>query len=612
MARFVRFGHGEGWFAALPDHDGSLAVAALFGPSVQSVPHPSGRPWLIGRWDEADMVIATVGRASLALLGTTSVSAAELTRWAARVRDVRELDRLGAGTAGSTHLLATVDGQVRAQGSVTGVRRVFHARLGPLTLAADRADLLAELTNATVDERRLALRLLHPGLPFPLSELTMWPGISALPADSYLHLRPTGEGSARRWWSAPEPARTLAEGAVLLRAALRDAVAVRTAGGGQLSADMSGGLDSSAILALAVRGPVSVSTLTTTTGDPADEDPLYADRLAASLPGLQRQVATTEELPLPYDGAFDPHPPTDEPDCGLELRAGLTEPARRFAGHSRLHLTGHGGDDVLSCTPTYLHRLVRTNPRVGWEHLRGYRALGRWRLGRCLAELSDRRGFGDWLADQAEALAEPLPATDAGLADWSLAFRLPSWASAHAVDAVRTLLREAASCARPLARDRAQHYAIEAMRAAGHEFRLTAAASRLAGLELAAPFLDDRVAEACLAVRTHERTTPWRYKPLLVEAMRGTLPDPVLSRVTKSEGSAVEYQGLRAHRADLVEMTRESRLGRLGLIDAAALRRACQGAFPSHLPPVALALTLSAERWLRDRETAADDAATRR
>lgn len=180
------------------------------------------------------------------------------------------------------------------------------------------------------------------------------------------------------------------------------------------------------------------------------------------------------------------------------------------------------------------------------------------------------------------------------------------------MDAVRTQLRQAGRTARPLAADRAQHHAIEAIRAVGHQFRLTAAASRLAGLDLDAPFLDDRVAEACLAVRTHERGTPWGYKPLLAEAMRGIVPESVRSRRTKSEGSAVEYQGLRAHRAELVEMTQDSRLARLGLIDAAALRQVYQGAFPPHLPTVALALTLSAERWLRDRETAADNAATRR
>lgn len=430
MARFSEFGHGEGWFAALPDHDGSLAVASTLGPPARMLPHPSGRPWLVGRWEDAEVLTATAGRTSLALLGRTSLTEAELSRWASRVRDVRDLDRLGAGMAGSAHLLASVDGHVRAQGSVTGVRRLFHARLGPLTLAADRADLLAALADLTVDERRLALRLLYPTLPFPLSELTMWPGVSSLPSDSYLHLRPDGAGVARRWWSAPEPDRTLAEGAVLLRAALRDAVAVRTAAGGQLSADMSGGLDSSAVIALAALGPARLLTLTTTTGDPTDEDPAYADLLAAALPGLQRQVAAAAELPLPYDGAFDPHPPTDEPYSAAEDRAGFTEPARRLADRSRLHLTGHGGDEVLSCAPNYLHRLARTHPHIGLDHLRGHRALGRWPLRRSLVELADRRGFGRWLATQAAHLTDALPATDTGLAAWSMTCRLPSWAVA--------------------------------------------------------------------------------------------------------------------------------------------------------------------------------------
>ncbi len=43
------------------------------------------------------------------------------------------------------------------------------------------------------------------------------------------------------------------------------------------------------------------------------------------------------------------------------------------------------------------------------------------------------------------------------------------------------------------------------------------------GLHLDLPCLDDRVVEAVLSVRVHERGTPWRNKALLSEAMRGTL-----------------------------------------------------------------------------------------
>ncbi|CAM5718928.1 hypothetical protein SCALM49S_07184 [Streptomyces californicus] len=67
------------------------------------------------------------------------------------------------------------------------------------------------------------------------------------------------------------------------------------------------------------------------------------------------------------------------------------------------------------------------------------------------------------------------------------------------------------------------------------------------GLPVAAPFYDDRVLEATLAVRLPDRISPWRYKPLLVEAMRGVVPDALLARTTKDRMSSDEHQGLREH-----------------------------------------------------------------
>ncbi|MFF4906267.1 ATP-binding cassette domain-containing protein [Streptomyces sp. NPDC001260] len=94
-----------------------------------------------------------------------------------------------------------------------------------------------------------------------------------------------------------------------------------------------------------------------------------------------------------------------------------------------------------------------------------------------------------------------------------------------------------------------------------------------AGLPMASPFLDDRVIEACLAVRPGERVSPWRYKPVLSAAMRGIVPEECLRRSNKATASMDAANGLRDHRADLLALWEGSRLEELGLVDGAALRR---------------------------------------
>ncbi len=50
-------------------------------------------------------------------------------------------------------------------------------------------------------------------------------------------------------------------------------------------------------------------------------------------------------------------------------------------------------------------------------------------------------------------------------------------------------------------------------------------------------FLDDRVIEACLAVRPGERVSPGRYKPVLGAAMCGIVPEECLRRSNKATAS---------------------------------------------------------------------------
>jgi asparagine synthase (glutamine-hydrolysing) len=120
-----------------------------------------------------------------------------------------------------------------------------------------------------------------------------------------------------------------------------------------------------------------------------------------------------------------------------------------------------------------------------------------------------------------------------------------------------------------------------------------------AGLPMASPFLDDRVIEACLAVRPSERVTPWTYKPVLSAAMRGIVPEACLRRANKATASMDASNGLREHRADLLALWENSRLEGLGLVDGAELRRLARRPASPGLSNAVLYSTIAAEVWLR-------------
>jgi asparagine synthase (glutamine-hydrolysing) len=605
MARLSWLDRLPCWFVALPDDEAAGSVAAtLQAHATRQLAHASGRPWLVGHWPE-DMVSAgRAGPVAIALVGQHPASAGRLAEAAGQVRAVADLDHLAASLAGSSHLVASVDGRVRVQGTVTGIRRVFHAQVDGVPVAADRADLLGDLLDAGVDEQRLALHLLEPHILYPLAGQPVWRDVRLLATDSYLVLDRDGRRRPVGWWSPPEPVLAMAEGARALREALSAGVDARVRGRELVSCDL-GGVDSTSVCCLAARGPAKVVAYTAATRDPLADDVAWAGRTVAALGTVEHHVIPAEEMPLVFHSLRAETDPLDEPfSAATERERWLTVARRAAARGSRLHLTGFGGDELLYGSVAHLHALARTNPRLAMHQLRGFAAKYRWPRGRMLRQLSDRSSYPRWLARVADSLTDPRPPLNEPLLDWGFPPRLPPWATGAAARTVAGQIRAQAPTAEPLGTGRGQHRELETMRFVSRLARQFGQLAAGMGVAMANPYYDDRVIEAGLAVRPQERVTPWRYKPLIVEAMRGVVPDESLARETKANGSGDEEPGLRRHRADLLALFEDSRLARLGLIDAGALRHLLSGPLPPTLQFGALDQTVACESWLRSLERA--------
>ena len=593
-------GHGDVGFAVLPDCDGALAVAPFRGAADRLVTHASGRPWLVARRPGGEVTVAEAGPTRLAVIGCCPVTAAELTREAERLRDVTDLDRLARRLPGSFHLVASVDGRLRVQGSASGMRLVFHAVVAGVTVAADRADLLAGLAGAELDEQQVAVRLLFP-VPHPLADTPMWRGVRSVAADHYLVVEPDGVRIRQsRWWSPPEPSLSLAEGAGPAGEALAEAVDARTRAGGVVSCDLSGGLDSTSVCFLAAGGNAEVIAFTWPGRDDADDDLAWARRAAAHLPGVVHDSLSAELSPLVYAGLPDIDDVLDEPTIGVMDRARLLAHLPRLAAKgARLHLTGIGGDHVAWCSDAYHHTLMRTRPLFTLGRLRGYRSLFHWSRTSVVRALADRRPYHAWLADSAGELRSPIADSASTALGWGMPPRVFPWVTDKAVDLARAALLEAAPRARPLGPTRGLHTDLEQIRSSNRIIRHWEQITTSAGLPITSPFMDDRVIEAFLSVRPEDRVTPWAYKPVLKEAMRGVVADECLERTTKAQAGLDAAQGLREHRGDLLALWEGSRLGELGLVDERQLAALAVRPDTPDLRKATLYTTIGCEVWLR-------------
>lgn len=607
------------WFVALPDAPAAEAPARSVRPyATERVDHPSGRPWLLGRWPDWDVAVAAAGPAAVAVLGEHAVRREDAAAVAARLAAGSDADaairdtasgadpctaRMTTGWPGNYHVIISSNDGMRLRGGISALRRVFIGT-GPVPVAADRADVLAALLRSDLDPARVAAHLLDPQTLHPIAGQPVWRGLAEIPGGHYLrilHAAPTGpvRWSAARWWSPPDPVVPLAEGAANLSVALTAAVQARTRGRSQVTCDL-GGLDSTAVCSVAaVFGGSPVAAFTVDVRDPLADDVRWARKTVAGL-GIEHHVVPGDQMPLTYEGLAEMADLWDEPcSTTVDRNRWLAVITRAAERGSAVHLTGIGGDELLYGSTAHLHALARRHPVLARRTIRGFAAKYRWPTGRVLRQLLSNESYGDWLRRVATALnAPPQPLTEP-LLEWGFQPRLPPWATRDAADAVRGLVRAEVDTVRPISTRRGLHRELAAIQLLSRTARQLQQLAADHGVRYAAPYYDDAVMIAALSVRPQDRITPWRYKPLIVEAMRGIVPEASRARVTKANAMVEEEEGLRVHRAPLLDLWEDSALARLGLVDAAALRDLCARPLPKHLQVGVLHQTVAAEVWLR-------------
>ncbi|MFE7137142.1 asparagine synthase-related protein [Streptomyces sp. NPDC057644] len=627
------------YFVVLPDSvAGAAAAGQLPAPGAEgqargagdtlTVVHPSGRPWVVARTLVRKVSHLARGEDALVLIGPDRVPDAVLAGLLEGARDRTGLERRLARLPGLYHVIARLSGESWIRGTATGLRRIYHARHPAAgTIASDRPAALARLIDAPLDEGALALRLLD-FLPHPLSRRAVWRGVHETGAGYGLALPVAAPGTAavpgpteHRWWEPPPGELPLAEGARKVGDAVAASVRAHVGGLDRISCELSGGLDSTA-LAFAARetGPEALALLTVAARDRYSEDESWARRAVEAArnpaatavpasghhtaPALDHHIVPASDAPYFYaDLASTAAELNDEPlpVAPGRARAELLLGRARATG-SRYHLTGYGGDEIFLGLPHAYQDLFHGNPLTAWNHLGGLRHQLGWPLLPTLKALLDRSTFPRWLAGAVTAAPQPVARTP--LLSWGVRQSLHPWLTDHAKTLIAEEFRAAAEHAEPIDPWRGRHVDIDGVRMGARHFQAMEDIGMTIGLPVAAPLYDDRVLEAALAVRLPERISPWRYKPLLVEAMRPVVPNALLARTTKDHMASDEHQGLREHAPELAELWTNSRLAEHGLVDARRLLRLAAEPFSPVLVEHSISSTVAGETWLRTAEDA--------
>lgn len=326
--------------------------------------------WTLGDWADDQVRVLEGPGWWCAVLGDVVADDAELARQARRFA-ARLDDTPLARRGGSSHVVWVDDHKMIVTGDQAGTRLMFHADHLGVTQFASSATILADLIGAAPDPTWLGLRLASRDL-VPSSSRSAFDGVSTVPADGVLLLDIQGRARTAAL-HRPLPSTSFSGGAGALREAML--AEVRPFLGAGTTADLSGGLDSTAVAAVASRESAQpVTALTLDSAQPDNDDVERASAAAALLANVRHETRTIPDAVLPYT-AVDDAPVTDEPwtDAVLHARTAWWHSELLRLG-SRAHLSGDGGDAVLVGPLTYLADLAH-HPKSLVREARGWATL---------------------------------------------------------------------------------------------------------------------------------------------------------------------------------------------------------------------------------------------
>jgi asparagine synthase (glutamine-hydrolysing) len=404
-----------------------------------------------------------------------------------------------------------------------GIKPLYYARCGDLLVFGSelKSVLASGLVSSKLDYEAIDVYLTlsyFPGGRTPLA------GVRKLEPGHRLEIG-SGDVRVERYWDFPEPtsapaARTEEETTEMLLELLDEAVRDRLMSDVPLGAMLSGGLDSSLVVALMARHMTEpVKTFAIGFSDPGGDNELADARFVAETLGTEHH-----ELELSYESDVVDLPDLlwhlDEPVADLSA-LGFHALSRMASRHVTVALSGQGADELFG----------------GYRKHRAAAAVGTWRrtlgpaagpLGGLVGRLPDRFGRAPATLAAADPVERLLatsgqldPELRAELARGPLAGVEPG----SAERAVRSALGDVGDDPLP-----AMLYLDGRLALVDDMVHYFDRASMAHGLEVRVPFLDHRLVEFCATIPAGLKIRGRTQKYILKRAAQGLVPDRIVDK----------------------------------------------------------------------------------
>ncbi|GAA1532318.1 hypothetical protein GCM10009691_05090 [Brevibacterium picturae] len=518
--------------------------------------------------------------------------------------DFPSMDALARDICATSYFLASTAAGVRAQGTLSTQRHLFWSVVDGIPIASSALSALHSLVEPRIDDASLALALLKSRPIQVFAERTPWRSIRAAGIGEWLHFDGFHPPRAVRWWSDPAQDLNASEGSAEVRRALQQTIGDSTDTQSVVSADLSGGLDSTSLCFLLDGIDSELRTFRTSSLNSANDESERA-RSVARLFGLNLH----EFPPLAEtSSAFSLEPDEDAASVlqGPLVWAGSRGYLRTLAPEivaqgSSTHFTGLGGDELFDMVPGIFRRLRREGMRVVVGAAWRLHAQHKSKPKAMIAAALDQEPYGAYLARSVDCLRGAAHWKRSDAYSWFPPTDFPAWMSKHGRELVLEAFSEAVSRGpEPLGRDPLGQQVAESIAFQGQILRQFD--EIFPEIRWQAPFTDRRVVEAALRSPAAARMDDRLEKSLLASAVSDLSPPGFFDKRGRSDFTTDVYDEHRRQRVELVRQFNESRLMETDLVDPDIVKSTLYEPNSADVGLFDVENIVVAERWLRSVE----------
>lgn len=565
-----------------------------------------------GNWPEHALRIATRPLGRVAIFGDIFADNSSINQASDRALTRYDLEEFSNFPGKFTAIMMNDQGVV-VRSSLAGTPTMYYQEEGTRTRLSSAP---LNLTKQAVPRNtHIAAQLLSPGTEANtlFGNEACYIGVSRLQGGQTLHVTRHGTRVTTHRSLEANGELTFEEGAYAVGAAIRQAIDSRTGYSSSVTADLSGGVDSSSLAYLAAQNLDTLPVFFAGRSDIDQGDLAYMQRFAKLSDSFRPTVfdasiiqnTFTLDSFLQTPRAAELGQAINATPYGVEF---LQAYYRKISEHtSNLHLTGNAGDEIGKVGPFYLSDLVRggnigtfAQDTLAWSRLYNSSPLP---LALQATKLSYnwQRSFGHTSALLRSEMSQK-PPRDGMLSVFAPQHPISAslnWMSKSMRNKMAEVFDQAMRDTDISLTDYMVREGIFCTAQTDAMYKFYAADGGVT-FRPQSPFLDDAVINALLSFPAYRRASPHDFKPVLRAGLRNYVPDEILDR--KSKGSYDEaYTTILANSAKTIRaLLNDSYLADMGIIDAAKVRSSIANIEMLDLSSVwSLERILNAEGWAR-------------